>query len=253
MKDEFLKGQTEFILNFNEADNDNTAAGNNAAAAATSADDDTNNNNQNNNTDDNTNADADTTNTDNNNTDNNNNNNQDNNNQNNDDNAFDIDASFDDNGGDNNTGDAGNAGGNAGGGTGNAPEEQVDVDNAAKKKDREIFDNLTPQQQKIKNIKLKELYMDLYDKCESLIDKYNQVGTDNEKLAKPIKRILNCLYDLKTMTSDYLLNIFDSSSYIENDITFNGYLSQLNAIRLIAQRVTKEADHEDDNDGKEEK
>lgn len=251
MKDEFLKGQTEFILNFNEADNDNTAAGNNAAAAATSADDDTNNNNnQNNNTDDNTNADADTTNTDNNNTDNNN---QDNN-QNNDDNAFDIDASFDDNGGDNNnTGDTGNTGGDTGGGTGNAPEEQVDVDNAAKKKDREIFDNLTPQQQKIKNIKLKELYMDLYDKCESLIDKYNQVGTDNEKLAKPIKRILNCLYDLKTMTSDYLLNIFDSSSYIENDITFNGYLSQLNAIRLIAQRVTKEADHEDDNDGKEEK
>ena len=121
------------------------------------------------------------------------------------------------------------------------PEENPDVDNPAKKKDREIFDDLTPEEQKVKNIKLKELYLDFYSKCETLIDKYNKIGTDNEEYSKPIKKILNILYDLKNMESDYLLNLFDSKTYIENDIMFNSYLTILNSIKIITAKLVKTA------------
>lgn len=223
-------------LYINEADDDadNKAAGNDTPAAnnedtgAKSADDDTDTkddtDNKDDQTDDKSDEDTDAKSAD---------DDKDNDDAKKDDNAddqnFDIDASDDTaDKPDDNTSD-------------DKPEENPDVDNPAKKKDREIFDDLTPEEQKVKNIKLKELYLDFYSKCETLIDKYNKIGTDNEEYSKPIKKILNILYDLKNMESDYLLNLFDSKTYIENDIMFNSYLTILNSIKIITAKLVKTA------------
>ncbi len=122
------------------------------------------------------------------------------------------------------------------GGEGSSPETQnVDVDNAAKKKDREIFDTLSPQEQKIKTVKLKELFMDLYNRCDQIMDKYDSIGVDYEDLGLPIHKSIEALYGLKQMISTYLLYLFDSKSYIENDIQFNRFLTALNQIKLISK------------------
>lgn len=157
---------------------------------------------------------------------------------------FDIDASDNTSNDDNEQDDSSSSQS-----SGSSTEEEVNVDNDAKKKDREIYDSLTPQQQKVKNIKLKELFMELYSKCESLIDKYNQIGTEYEYISKPIKKVLNALYNLKEMVSDYLLNLFDSNSYLENDTMFNAYLSILNSINIITKNIVKDVNKElkDDN------
>lgn len=130
-------------------------------------------------------------------------------------------------------------GGNTGsdtGGEGSSPETQnVDVDNAAKKKDREIFDTLSPQEQKIKTVKLKELFMDLYNRCDQIMDKYDSIGVDYEDLGLPIHKSIEALYGLKQMISTYLLYLFDSKTYIENDIQFNRFLTALNQIKLISK------------------
>ena len=147
---------------------------------------------------------------------------------------FTIDAS--DDGIDDSSGGGGGDTGGSTGGDDSSPETQgVDVDNAAKKKDREIFDSLSPQEQKIKTVKLKELYMDLYNRCDQIMDKYDNIGVDYEDLGLPIHKSIEALYGLKQMISTYLLYLFDTKSYIENDIQFNRFLTALNQIKLISK------------------
>lgn len=146
---------------------------------------------------------------------------------------FTIDASDD---GIDDTVSGGEDTGSDSGGDNSSPETQnVDVDNAAKKKDREIFDSLSPQEQKIKTVKLKELFMDLYNRCDQIMDKYDSIGVDYEDLGLPIHKSIEALYGLKQMISTYLLYLFDSKSYIENDIQFNRFLTALNQIKLISK------------------
>ena len=155
---------------------------------------------------------------------------------------LDIDAN--DDLGNNDSGD--NGGGDAGGGdtssttssssgSGESPETKVDVDNNDKKKDRKIFATLSPQEQKIKTIKLKQLFMSLYDRCEQIIDKYDALGIEYEDLIVPIQKSLAALYSTKEMISTYLLYLFDSKSYEENDIMFNRMLATMNRIKLITK------------------
>ena len=147
---------------------------------------------------------------------------------------FTIDASDDSI--DDDMGGGEDTGGGDSGGDNTSPETQnVDVDNAAKKKDREIFDSLSPQEQKIKTVKLKELFMDLYNRCDQIMDKYDNIGVDYEDLGLPIHKSIEALYGLKQMISTYLLYLFDSKSYIENDIQFNRFLTALNQIKLISK------------------
>ena len=149
---------------------------------------------------------------------------------------FNIDAS-DDNLGDDLDGTGGTTGDgdDTAGGDNGSPEAQVDVDNEAKQKDREIFDTLSPQEQKIKTIQLKKLYMDLYTRCDQIIDKYNTLGVDYEDLGEPVHRCVDIIYNLKQMISTYLLYLFDSKSYFENDIKFNEFLVVLNKIKVITK------------------
>ena len=154
---------------------------------------------------------------------------------------FDIDA--DDNiGGDDagggDTGDTGSAdsGGDSGGDAGGDSDgSEAGVDTAAKKRDREIFDSLSPEEQKLKMVKLKELYMKLYSRCGQIIEKYDSLGVHYEDLTTPIKNSINALYSLKDTISSYLLYLFDSKSYIENDIMFNRFLVAMNQIKLITK------------------
>ena len=149
---------------------------------------------------------------------------------------FNIDAT-DDIGGDNdigagddnsdNTSDSGDS--TADGGS------EAAVDTAAKKRDREIFDTLSPEEQKLKTVKLKELYMKLYSRCSQIIEKYDSLGVRYEDLVEPIKNSINALYSLKDTVSSYLLYLFDSKSYIENDIMFNRFLVAMNQIKLITK------------------
>lgn len=119
-------------------------------------------------------------------------------------------------------------------------EAQASVDTEAKQKDREIFDSLTPQEQMIKTYKLKELYMDLYARCDNLIKKYDSLGIEFEEYTTIIKKTLDTLYDLKEMIVMYYHELFDYKSYYDNDIMFNRYLLILDTIRLTTEEMVKQ-------------
>lgn len=150
-----------------------------------------------------------------------------------DDNSPDADSGGDEGGDTSNPEDSGSSSS----GEGNSAEDQVNVDNEDKQKDREIFDSLSPQEQKLKIVKLKQSYIDLYSRCDQIIEKYDAVGVEFENFADVIKGSLNALYSLKEMISHYLLYLFDSKSYIENDITFNRFLTAMNQIKLITKSM----------------
>lgn len=152
-----------------------------------------------------------------------------------DDSGLDTDSGNDEGGDTSNPEDSGSSGGE-----GNSAEDQVNVDNEDKQKDREIFDSLSPQEQKLKIVKLKQSYMDLYSRCDQIIEKYDAVGVEFENFGEVVKGSLNALYSLKEMISNYLLYLFDSKSYIENDIVFNRFLTAMNQIKLITKSMRDE-------------
>ena len=114
---------------------------------------------------------------------------------------------------------------------------EANIDTAAKKKDREIFDSLSPEEQKLKTVKLKELYMKLYSRCDQIIEKYDTLGVEYEDLMEPIKHSLGALYSIKENISYWLLYLFDSKSYMENDIMFNRLLVAMNQIKMITKAM----------------
>lgn len=114
-------------------------------------------------------------------------------------------------------------------------------DSENKQMDREMFSTLSEDEQKRKVLELKKLYIELYSKADGLIQKFGQVGAiDDEEFGSIIKRMLNILYEMKQYVSDYVLNIYDKSSYIENDITFNRYLCVLDGIKLAVEELDKQ-------------
>ena len=75
------------------------------------------------------------------------------------------------------------------------------------------------------------------DSVISLMDKFNSVSLEYDDANSQFKRIVNTLYGLKKMISDYLLNSFDSRSYLENDIMFNRYLAVLNSVKNVSTEL----------------
>jgi hypothetical protein len=148
---------------------------------------------------------------------------------------FDIDANDDIDDDDIGAGDDNTDNGGDSGSGDTTDGSEAGVDTAAKKRDREIFDSLSPEEQKLKMVKLKELYMKLYSRCGQIIEKYDSLGVRYEDLVLPIKNSVNALYNLKDTISSYLLYLFDSKSYIENDIMFNRFLVAMNQIKLITK------------------
>ena len=147
---------------------------------------------------------------------------------------FSIDSTPDDNFGDDNNTDN-NDNSDSGGGSGyssDSDEPEVSAD-SLKAKDGKLFEDLEPAEQEAKLKELKEQYLNLYQVCDGVIDKINSLSRDYEDINEQLKKVINVLFTTKKMIADYLLHIFDSKSYIENDIQYNNYLAILNSVKNI--------------------
>lgn len=164
------------------------------------------------------------------------------------DDEFNIDADMDIDAGDDDMGGGDTGGG--GGGTSVTPEEEEPVDNEDTRRDKELYDSLSPQEQKERNIQLKTLFFRLYSNCDYVIDKLNNISdADLEEYGVQVRKTLSMLFDLKQMVSDYATKLYDSKSYIENDIMFNRYLSILNTVKNITSDIRKSYKTEEDTQG----
>lgn len=116
-----------------------------------------------------------------------------------------------------------------------------DNDPSAKLRELEksIFDQLPAEMQQAKTAELKKLYTDTYSKCQSVID---LISTTNKKpdQAKVYDYVLNTLLDLQKYIKDYLSNIFDSKTYIENMTELQKYLTILDTVNGVFKDMAEE-------------
>ena len=102
----------------------------------------------------------------------------------------------------------------------------------------DIFSSLTAEEQAIKIKELKKLFGNLYSRVNELLDRVNDLEvSETNKYA--IDKISEDLCDIKTTIADYILYIFNTKSYIENDIAFNRFLSDINYIASILEKLQK--------------
>ena len=149
---------------------------------------------------------------------------------------FSIDSEPDMDNGDDNNDDQSSAPSSSGD---NNSDEPVVSDDSLKAKDGDMFDSLEPAEQEIKLKEMKTNFMNLYQICDDIIDKVNSISKEFEEASEELKRIVNTLFATKKMISDYLLHIFDSKSYVENDVRYTEYLAIVNAVKNIIKDFEK--------------
>ena len=108
-----------------------------------------------------------------------------------------------------------------------------------KELEKSIFDQLSDEMKAAKTTELKKLYTDTYDKCQSIIDTISGAEKQPNQV-KVYDYILNNLLDLQRYIKDYLSNIFDSKTYIENMTELQKYLTILDTVNGVFEDMSKE-------------
>ena len=114
----------------------------------------------------------------------------------------------------------------------------------------DIFASLSAEEQQIKIKELKKLFSSLYSSCDDILDRINKLDINEDNL-DAVSRISTTLYDIKIYISDYLTLIFPTKSYVENDITFNRFLTIIKSITDIFDDISKKYIREIEKDKKE--
>ena len=105
--------------------------------------------------------------------------------------------------------------------------------------EKSIFDQLSPEQQKSKTKELKSLFITAHSKCQEIIDMVAHSDRDPNQ-AKVYDYIVNRLTELKDYITDYMHDIFDSKTYLENMTEFQKYLAVFDTIKNIFDEIGKD-------------
>ena len=149
---------------------------------------------------------------------------------------FSIDTDLDDGGDDTDTGEEGgdtqDFGNDDTGGTGEGTDDEPVEANT------DMFSSLSAEEQVVKIAQLKQQYADLYDSCDSILEKINNVES-NETTIIPVSRISASINDLKGFIMDYLYQEFANKSYYENDVMFNRFLTIFKSVSNILETIAR--------------
>lgn len=112
-----------------------------------------------------------------------------------------------------------------------------------KELEKSIFDQLSTEQKALKTKELKTLYNSVYDKCAEIINTISAADRNPEQ-AKVYDYVMNSLTDLQKYIKDYLFNIYDSKTYIENMVQLQKYLTVLDTVSNIFEEVKNSSNQE---------
>ena len=113
-----------------------------------------------------------------------------------------------------------------------------------KELESEIFDQLSESEKQMKINELKKLYGLLIDKADSLY-KLTQEISKTDDTVKMIDYTLNTLMDLKTYMKDYVIDVFDNRTYLQNSVNFQKFLTIFDAVHSIFKEIKKQLELDD--------
>ena len=151
---------------------------------------------------------------------------------------------------DDGTGDTGDGGGDTGDGTDdgggddnsddyNSDDSGGDPDNPIKDLEKEIFDQLSPEQMGIKVKELKRRYLLLYDNIGNISDRINDIPKQSDT-SKTISFITHKLDDTAILVSDYVNYTFDTKTYVENEINYRKFFAIVSAINSMLAELDED-------------
>ena len=151
---------------------------------------------------------------------------------------------------DDGTGDTGDGGGDTGDGTDdgggddssddyNSDDSGGDSDNPIKDLEKEIFDQLSPEQMGIKVKELKRRYLLLYDNIGNISDRINDIPKQSDT-SKTISFITHKLDDTAILVSDYVNYTFDTKTYVENEINYRKFFAIVSAINSMLAELDED-------------
>lgn len=110
-----------------------------------------------------------------------------------------------------------------------------------------MFITLTAEEQKIKIKELKNQYQTVYDSISEMLDRINNMDTDESNLAI-ISRISGALFDLRKFIGDYIIYEFPQKSFYDNDVMFNRFLLVISTLGKTLDKYNSklEKDQEDE-------
>ena len=118
-----------------------------------------------------------------------------------------------------------------------------DPNDKLKELEKSIFDQLSTEQKALKTKELKTLFNSVYDKCAEIINTISSADRNPEQ-AKVYDYVMNSLTDLQKYIKDYLFNIYDSKTYIENMVQLQKYLTVLDTVSNIFEEVKNSSEQE---------
>lgn len=162
----------------------------------------------------------------------------------------DLDTIDDDSDGMDDMGDAGgedtgdDLGGDDNGDSLDSDSSENDPHQRLKELESEIFDQLSESEKQMKINELKKLYGLLIDKADSLY-KLTQEISKTDDTVKMIDYTLNTLMDLKTYMKDYVIDVFDNRTYLQNSVNFQKFLTIFDAVHSIFKEIKKQLEFDD--------
>lgn len=110
----------------------------------------------------------------------------------------------------------------------------------------DIFDSLSADEQKIKIMELQRLYGEMYNSCDDISKRLNDLDTDESNI-DIISRVSDSMNILKKYIQDYLIGSFAKKSYVENDIMYNRFLSIISSLAAVLDQLShREKKQQDD-------
>ena len=119
---------------------------------------------------------------------------------------------------------------------GDGSEEQADD---ARGLEQEIFADLTPPQLALKHQELKSNFLKIYDSTASIIDRINEIPSD-ERFTASISYVNKQLSTFRDTLTDYINDVYSTKSYMENQVNYYKFLNVLHSINQILDEINKE-------------
>lgn len=103
--------------------------------------------------------------------------------------------------------------------------------------EKQLFDQLTPEQQKIKSNELKTNFAVLYEKCANILELISNANPSDNNVVRVFDYVSKTITDLQSHIYYYITNTYDTKSYLENDAQFKQFLAILGTIKGILKEV----------------
>ena len=111
-----------------------------------------------------------------------------------------------------------------------------DTENKTKQLQDDILKDLSPQQLDIKIKELKQKYLDLHEVISNVLIRTAKIEKNSNNM-RVVEFICLKLEQLKDLIYFYITNTFDTKTYIENCITYQEFLVNLNTINKLFQEI----------------